>query len=117
MSTRFFAYGTLRQGQAPEEIALAVARLVPLGRGMARGRRFDLGAYPGAVFSDASGDVVEGEMYEVPDDGLWMDLDAYEGFDPNDRVGSLFVRKQVTVRIMESEEEVLCWAYEYNRTG
>ena len=123
MPSKLFAYGTLRQGVAPAEIARAVARLQRVGRGIARGRLFDLGAYPGAVFAGAGAAAeattwcseIPGEIYEVPDVAIWGELDGYEGFEPSDPAASLFVRRQIEVRLCEGGEGAICWAYEYNR--
>jgi len=124
MSIRLFAYGTLRQGSAPAEIAETVASLRPVGRGIARGRLYDLGAYPGASFAvrDAAATAgadgcieIEGEIYEVPDARIWQELDAYEGFEPSDPAASLFVRREIDVRMIDGGEIAVCWAYEYNR--
>ena len=117
MSMRLFAYGTLRAGLAPPEIAEAVARLQPLGKGAARGRLYDLGAYPGAVFALAGNETavdIEGEVYEVPDAGTLRRLDAYEGFEADNPDTSLFIRRQIEVRMVGDGESVGCWAYEYN---
>jgi gamma-glutamylcyclotransferase (GGCT)/AIG2-like uncharacterized protein YtfP len=123
MPSRLFAYGTLRQGVAPAEIAHAVATLRRAGRGVARGRLFDLGAYPGAVFA-AAGAVAEategcgqiaGEVYEVTDPGIWGELDRYEGFEPSDPAASLFTRRQIEVTLSDGGERAICWAYEYNQ--
>jgi len=121
MPSKLFAYGTLRQGTAPVEIAQAVARLRRVGSGVARGQLFDLGVYPGAVFAGAGvaaaarcGEIA-GEIYEVPDSRTWGELDGYEGFEPSDPAASLFVRRQIEVRLCESGERAICWAYEYNR--
>ena len=132
MSIRLFAYGTLRQGSAPAEIAAAVASLRSVGRGIARGRLYSLGAYPGASFeirgATAGGAAaavgaeriegwieIEGEVYEVPDARVWQELDAYEGFEPSDPAASLFLRREIDVRMIDGGEIAVCWAYEYNR--
>ena len=115
MVNRLFAYGTLRQGTAPAGIAEAVRRLRPLGSGMAWGRLYDLGEYPGMIFGGAEAEFVAGEVYEVPDAALWAELDAYEGFDPASPESSLFVRKMERVRLVETGAKLLCWVYEYRR--
>ena len=46
---------------------------------------------------------------------IWSELDGYEGFEPSDPAASLFVRRQIEVRLSESGESAICWAYEYNR--
>jgi gamma-glutamylcyclotransferase (GGCT)/AIG2-like uncharacterized protein YtfP len=114
MSIRLFVYGTLREGRAPREIADTAALMQAIGRGVARGRVYDLGAYPGAVFAlgEASGEI-EGEVFEVPDEDVLRALDAYEGFEPDDPEASLFLRIRIEVRM--SGESIDCWAYQYNR--
>jgi gamma-glutamylcyclotransferase (GGCT)/AIG2-like uncharacterized protein YtfP len=116
MSICLFAYGTLREGRAPREIADTAALMQPIGKGVARGRVYDLGAYPGAVFSvceDAR--EIEGEVFEVPDEAVLRALDAYEGFEPNDPAASLFVRVRIEVQMSGTGESIDCWAYQYNR--
>jgi gamma-glutamylcyclotransferase (GGCT)/AIG2-like uncharacterized protein YtfP len=116
MPARLFVYGTLRQGQAPPEIASAVAQLQPLGRGVARGRLYNLGAYPGALFaSDPDASTIDGEVYAVPNEGVLQALDNYEGFAPDNPEESLFVRKQIEIRMTSTGETTPCWAYEYNQ--
>jgi len=144
MSIKLFAYGTLRHGSAPAEIAKAVATLRPIGRGVAPGWLYDLGVYPGAVFGildpkagildpktgildpmtgipgfaaavDPGCKDIEGEVYEVPDSAALRQLDAYEGFELDNPAASLFVRRQIDVSMIESGERFVCWAYEYNR--
>jgi gamma-glutamylcyclotransferase (GGCT)/AIG2-like uncharacterized protein YtfP len=130
MPSKLFAYGTLRQEAAPAEIAHAVARLRRVGSGVARGRLFDLGAYPGAVFAvsepktagvqgattetDMGCSDIIGEVYEVPDAELWAELDAYEGFQPGDASASLFLRREIDVWMIDTGERAVCWVYEYN---
>jgi gamma-glutamylcyclotransferase (GGCT)/AIG2-like uncharacterized protein YtfP len=114
MATRLFAYGTLRTGKAPAEIAATVSRLNLLGPAIARGQLHDLGEYPGAIFSASAGEI-PGEVYEVPDASAWAAIDSYEGFYPEDHAASLFVRREIEVRVASTGETVLCWAYEYNR--
>jgi gamma-glutamylcyclotransferase (GGCT)/AIG2-like uncharacterized protein YtfP len=101
MGKPLFAYGTLRQGAAPGEIAAAVARMKALGSGVARGRVFDLGAYPGAVF-DSDGEV-RGEVYAVASDADWAAMDAYEG--------AQYRRREIEVKTAGGD--LVCWAYEY----
>jgi len=114
MAICLFAYGTLREGRAPREIAKTVAQLRPIGKGVARGRVYDVGAYPGAIFDsrEAAGEV-EGEVFEVPDEVVLKALDDYEGFDPDDPAASLFVRRNIEVRM--NGKDIGCWAYQYNR--
>jgi gamma-glutamylcyclotransferase (GGCT)/AIG2-like uncharacterized protein YtfP len=77
--TRFFAYGTLRRGAPMHGLIEHAARFV--GRARFAGRLFDMGAYP-AVVEGRRRDVVQGELYELPEEGLAELLDSmdrYEG--------------------------------------
>lgn len=109
-----FAYGTLIPSHAPAELAGMVRKFRRIGRGSVRGRLYDLGEYPGAVLAEGPA-MVHGEVYELPaDHEILRKLDEYEGFDPQDRGGSLFTRTECSVRL-ESGEELSCWLYVYNR--
>jgi len=54
MSDYLFTYGTLKHGHAPDEIASAVTKLRPVGKGFVPGVLYDLGDYPGAVLLNPS---------------------------------------------------------------
>ena len=115
MSDLLFAYGTLRPGHAPTEIAAAVSRLRPVEHGFIRGRLLELDGYPGVVLDPSVGEKIPGTIFQLPEDGdLLPQLDAYEGFDPDDPAGSLFVRQVHPVQL-ESGDEAQCWIYLYNQ--
>ena len=112
--TALFVYGTLHPDRAPAEIAEDVSRFVSLGSGTVAGRLVQLNGYPGLVSGDER---VAGEVFEVPHDpGLIARLDAYEGFLPEDRAGSLFVRERLPVTMGDGSER-RCWVYVYHRAG
>lgn len=114
VSDLLFAYGTLRHGHAPSEIAAAVARLRPLGQGVIRGRLYELDGYPGVVLDPFTGEKILGTIFQLPKDSdLLAQFDAYEGFDPEDLPGSLFVRQVHPVQL-DTGDEVPCWIYLYN---
>jgi gamma-glutamylcyclotransferase (GGCT)/AIG2-like uncharacterized protein YtfP len=115
MAIRLFAYGTLRKDHALGEMAGLVGGLRPLGKGVARGRLYDLGAYPAAIFDADAPTLIEGEVYEVSSLQVLQQLDAYEEFFPEASVASLFVRKRRRIRLIESGQDSMCWVYEYNR--
>ena len=88
MITRLFAYGTLLPGLAPTAMREVVERMRPVGLAAVRGRLFDLGPYPGLVLDAVAGSV-QGQLLEVPDEPeLWLRMDAYEGFVPEDPRGA-----------------------------
>ena len=74
-----------------------------------RGQLVDLGAYPGLIPGSGT---VEAELYEVVDDGVLERLDAFEGYDPRDPMGSLYLRKQI--RLANPPQDA--WVFVYNRS-
>jgi gamma-glutamylcyclotransferase (GGCT)/AIG2-like uncharacterized protein YtfP len=114
MSTYLFAYGTLRPGREPGEIAPMTAKLRAVGAGFVRGSLYDLGEYPGAVLDDSADNEIAGTVLELPvDAGVLEQLDAYEGYDPAVPATSLFVRVLHRVTLV-SGGELTCWIYVYN---
>ena len=109
-----FVYGTLRPGRAPAPLAPYVGRCRCVGAGSTPGRLYDLRSYPGAVLDPAGGQLVHGQLLEVPDEATLDRLDAYEGYDPADRAGSLFVRTRCDVTLGDGRT-VGAWVYVYNR--
>jgi gamma-glutamylcyclotransferase (GGCT)/AIG2-like uncharacterized protein YtfP len=116
MSKFLFSYGTLLPQHAPKEMAAAVEKLRPAGDGVIYGDLYDLGEYPGAVLDPSSqSKPIYGKVFRLPDDeNLLPEIDMYEGFDPSDSSGSLFVRELHPVPLT-SGEVLQCWVYVYNR--
>jgi gamma-glutamylcyclotransferase (GGCT)/AIG2-like uncharacterized protein YtfP len=110
--TALFVYGTLRAGAAAPAHDRWVSRLRSLGRGTVPGRLHDAGRYPTAVPSSDPEDRIVGEAYALPADPavLLAALDGYEGYDPADPEGSVFVRSTVTVRL-DAGGTVGAWIY------
>ncbi len=110
-----FVYGTLLPDHAPAEIMAVVRTFRPKGRGLARGRLYDLGEYPGAILDAASETEVSGEVFELPKDPqVLRSLDEYEGYDPANPEASLFVRRRCPVEVIGGGK-IDCWVYAYNR--
>lgn len=109
-----FVYGTLRRGRH-EMARLLAEEAVEAGQGTIQARLFLVDDYPGVELSGDSRTVACGEVYRLVDEEtILAALDDYEGFDPGDPVGSLFVRRVVPVRL--SDGTVLpAWVYVYNR--
>ena len=83
-----FVYGTLMRGFRLHR--LLEARAEYLGDGEVQGVLFDLGSYPAALRSEGRG--IRGEVYRLPDPGLWVTLDSAEG--------SQYHRGEVGVRML-----------------
>ena len=106
-----FAYGTLKSGLAPAEIAGVTSKLKSLGPGIVRGTLYNLGSYPGLRLDGK--DEITGEVLEFQDHSIFESLDAYEGYDPRRPEQSLFIRRRCRVRL--ENKDLICWVYEYNR--
>lgn len=115
MSDHLFVYGTLQPGFAPPNIAEAVAKLLPVGRGFIYGELIELNGYPGAVPDPKSKDRIPGAVLELPGDtGILRQLDEYEGYDPEAPETSEFVRVRQSVEL-SGGGTLECWMYRYNR--
>jgi gamma-glutamylcyclotransferase (GGCT)/AIG2-like uncharacterized protein YtfP len=111
MTDALFVYGTLMKGFPLHRLLEGRARF--LGEGQIKARLFSLGDFPGAV-EDPRG-VVIGEVYQSE----WMvdlleGIDEEEEYDPGDEQGSLFIRREVPVRLLEEGKTLRAWAYFYN---
>src|SRR4029077_16510387 len=81
-----------------------------------KGRLYDLGEYPGAILSEKSRSVIQGEVFELPgDEGTLTSLADYDGFEPEKRNSSLFLRRTWPVT-MNDGKRLRCWVYVYNGT-
>lgn len=107
-----FVYGTLllkdnRFGRFLHENAR------PLGRGKFRGKLFDIGEYPAAIYDPTITGYVVGQTFELTGNAIktLKILDAYEGFTPGNSKACEFQRKLVHV---EFEGGVrYCYVYLY----
>ena len=114
MPAHLFVYGTLHPDLAPAEMLPVVRRLTPVAAATIRGTKLDLGEYPGLLIGFDHQDLVHGVVFVLPDDPeVLQALDDYEGFRPEDPAGSLFVRAQHMVTMVD-EDEMLCWVYLWN---
>jgi pyruvate carboxylase len=108
-----FVYGTLMKGLGMDWQRKVGAHFVGLGR--MTGKLYDLGDYPGAVFSSNPLHQIEGEVYRLddPDAGIGI-LDQYEEFLPSRPDKSLFIRKKLPVK-MKGGVQKRAWVYLFNR--
>lgn len=82
------------------------------GPARVRGTLFDCGEYPGLVLG--GGDWVHGELYRIPDIAARLrHVDREEWYDPADEARSLYVRRRVTVEMVDGSGRE-AWVYVYN---
>jgi gamma-glutamylcyclotransferase (GGCT)/AIG2-like uncharacterized protein YtfP len=104
-----FVYGALMRG-CDLHHHMAGAAFVSLAT--ARGRLYNVGAYPGMIEGDGE---VRGELYRSDDEAVVLEvLDEVEGYDPLDSDASEYVRLKLDVRT-DDGRAVSAWLYLYDR--
>ena len=101
-------YGSLMASVGGQDKAELNSNLTYVGPCQINGRLFDLGDYPGLVIGKG---LVEAELYTIDDLSLLAPLDDFERYDPEDRTGSLYLRRCVRL----AEPGVDAWLYVYNQ--
>lgn len=107
-----FVYGSLRPDMQNDMASRLSAESVSMGKIQVSGLLFDLGEYPGLIQAEA-GRMVEGYLLRLYSLDTFDWLDEYEAYCPEDKNGSLFVRKQVLVR--HGCKELMTNLYFYNK--
>jgi len=107
-----FVYGTLLD-EKNEFAAYLKGNSTFLQKGRFKGRLYDLGEYPGAVFRPANQEYVYGSIYMMnkPEKILKI-LDDYEGIGEIEEQPDLFVRE--LIEIETETQPAKCWVYFYN---
>ena len=114
MLDRLFVYGTLMRGIVHPMSKLLSRSADFIGDACIQGRLYMVAHYPGMLLSDASGDVVHGELYRMHDpDTLLKQLDDYEGCGSGFSEPNAYLRLVVPVTQADGS---LCeaWTYIYN---
>lgn len=109
-----FLYGTLLPGRVPLALRSAVAQLGTPRPALVRGRLYDFGRYPGAMPDEGAGFWIRGKVSSYTNGEILAALDKYEGYDPGNPAGSLFVRRQCEA-VLSDGGRLTCWVYAYNR--
>lgn len=111
-SDLLFVYGTLLL-HGNEFGSYLNNNAVLYGEGRAKGRLFDLGDYPGAVFDNEQSGNIFGKIFILSEPlGALEVLDQYEGYCEGASSTNEFLRKLILVKCDGSEQQ--CWAYQYN---
>jgi gamma-glutamylcyclotransferase (GGCT)/AIG2-like uncharacterized protein YtfP len=114
ISDRLFVYGTLMRGFDHPMAQLLSRSADYLGQATCRGRLYLIKHYPGLVLSDASGDIVFGELYRLRDrDALLGEFDMYEACGPGFPEPTEYIRRMLSVTL-EDGVAGEAWTYLYN---
>lgn len=113
-----FVYGTLRRGSSTLMAELLAGEATYVGEATVSGVLYDTGSFPACVPATDVTQRVHGDVYGLRDESagtLLAQLDQYEGYSPDERFGSLFVREYARVRFDDGSEE-LAWIYRFNNS-
>lgn len=111
-----FTYGTLMStatgNMGAAERALLDAFAQCLGPVSTRGAMFRAGACPGVVLGGRPDELVQGELWHLPDDmpDLLAALDAYEGCAPHCPLPHPYARQRLRIRTPRGNR-VTAWVY------
>ncbi len=102
---RLFVYGTLLKGLERNSL---LAESEYIGQSTIQASLYDCGSFPGIKQGD---NIVHGELYEIDENTLLV-LDQVEGYLENNWDVSLFIRREIPVKIKTCTECVaLCYFY------
>ena len=111
-----FTYGTLRPGLGARPAAQAFrATAKHIGPASFQGRLYSIDWYPGVIDSDALGDIVTGDLFQLPQDPTFLEaLDTYEMCSPALPEPHEYVR---TIRtVLADGHAIQAWIYLFNQT-
>jgi gamma-glutamylcyclotransferase (GGCT)/AIG2-like uncharacterized protein YtfP len=107
-----FVYGTLMRASRSPYARLLQARALFVGEAWARGRLYNLGRFPGAVFDGSGLGKVHGELFLLRSAALLAALDAYEGCGGHGSKPDLFYRDIVEVQAPRAMK-LAAWTYPF----
>ena len=105
MLNRIFVYGSLRRVYTNQYARLLHQSSTYNGTARIRGRKYQIGRYPGMKPPVTNNDWVEGEVYEInAPAGLFKRFDYYESPD---------YQREIRPATLSTGQPVDCWVYLY----
>ncbi len=114
MAQYLFVYGTLMRGFDNRYAQLLHTNANFIGEGRLKGRLYDLGPYPVAVYDAHDNTEIIGEVYELTSDAILAQLDEYEEYGPQFPQPNEYVR--INVPVKSGTKIIDCFFYQYNRS-
>ncbi|TPQ39313.1 gamma-glutamylcyclotransferase [Bradyrhizobium guangdongense] len=113
-SDHLFVYGTLMRGFDHPMARLLSAHADFVGDATCRGRLYLIKHYPGLLLSDASSDIVHGELFRLrtPDE-LLQEFDMYEACGEGFPEPTEYLRRLIDVTLADGSAGK-AWTYIYN---
>lgn len=112
-----FVYGTLRRNSGHLMAERLAGDATFVGEATIAGRLYHTGTFPATVAPSTPDDRVVGDVWAIPDataESVLAMLDQYEGYAPDARFGSLFVRVRMPIYFGDGSEQE-AWVYQYNQ--
>lgn len=112
MINKLFIYGSLLE--TDNEFGRYLKQHATIYKpGKFKGKLYDVGEYPGAIYLPDTDYKVHGIIIKLNDVKEALNvIDDYEGFGDDQLQPNLFIRKLLTVQT--NDENVKCWVYLYN---
>ena len=112
-----FVYGSLRQSMDNPMSKLLRRYSSSAGKAYIHGKLYDAGSFPAAVKSHRQGEKVYGELFRLSNpNSVFERLDEYEGYEPQNKARSLYLRKKTEVFGFDGEQKGNAWAYLFNKS-
>lgn len=114
MINKLFIYGSLLE--TDNEFGRYLKQHATIYKpGKFKGKLYDAGEYPGAVYLPDTDYKVYGIVIKLNEvEETLKYIDDYEGFGDNQLQPNLFIRKLLTVQT--NDENIQCWVYLYNHS-
>lgn len=113
MTPYLFVYGTLKKGFTNDYAQYLHSNSSFVSTGFFHGLLYNVGGYPGALFSGGGQEKVFGEVFKLNQaEMIFTKLDGYEEIDLNSAT-SEYTRKVIPV--YSNKERIDCWVYLYNQ--
>ena len=116
-SDHLFVYGTLMRDFDHPMAQLLTRSADFLGEARCGGRLYLVKHYPGTVLSDATDDVVFGELYRLKQpEALLREFDMYEACGEGFAEPTEYIRRLLPVTLVDAGETLIteAWTYLYN---
>lgn len=106
-----FVYGTLMRGYDHPMARHLAANADWRGAATCTGKLYRISSYPGLVLSSDPSDIVHGDLFALRDEGLFAELDAYEGCGADDPSPHPYRRAMIDVVTLHGPTQA--WTYIY----
>lgn len=111
--TFLFVYGTLLRNQKNHFAQLLEKNSIKISEGFIFGKKYNLGKFPGVRLDSSKFHKTYGELLKITSNEkqVLSELDFYEGYNPIQKTGNLFIRKSTIVHFKNKTIEAFVYEY------